>query len=182
MSKRLAEEPPTADAAQRRGGEERISQQMTLRVMRKLCAERGLTVRGTKMEVFKRLNTFAKAPCQQKDRAPALRECESENGESDPDVAEDPVVRDGHKSLRPSRPLTAARLRQLQKHVRVDARPRKRPELYSPSNSVVDDDDSDSYNISLDSGSSGVMQLRSDRSEVLRSSTSERRHCGRRRQ
>ena len=128
-------------------------EQMTTRELRKLCKEKGLKVRGVKKDILMRLKRHTTSSVSIKSPENVGTELSfSENEESeDGSFNADPELETSSSSGGSEVALTAEALESFESHLIAGDRPLRVPGRYTPSNSVVDDDASDSQGISVDS-------------------------------
>ena len=136
---------------------------MTARELRELCKEKGLKVRGTKREILRRLSNVS---IESPDRAGTEQSFSEGNESEDGSFNAEPELETSSSSSGGSVvALSAEALEKFQGHVIKGDRSVRAPVHYTPSNSVVDDDDSDGQGISVDSDLD-VCELSSDSSRA----------------
>ena len=132
-------------------------EEMTTRQLRELCKEKGIKVRGIKSDILKRLKSPPEHAGAEHSSSEGGTESEDGSFNADPEL-DTSSSSDGSVVA-----LTAEALERFQSHLLTGDRPVNMPVRYTPSNSVVDDDDSDSRGISVDSDMD-VCELSSDSS------------------
>ena len=141
-------------------------EQMTTRELRKLCKEKGLKVRGVKKDILMRLKRHTSSVSIKSPEYVGTEQSFSENEESeDGSFNADPELETSSSSGGSEVALTAEALESFESHLIAGDRPLRVPGRYTPSNSVVDDDASDSQGISVDSDLD-VCELSSDSSRA----------------
>ena len=140
--------------------------QMTTRELRELCKEEGLKVRGVKKDILMRLKKHGSNVSIQSPEYAGTEQSFSEDEESeDGSFNAEPELDTSSSSGGSEVALTAEALERFQSHLIAGDRPLRVPDRYTPSNSVVDDDDSDGNGISVDSDLDAC-QLSSDSSRA----------------
>ena len=141
-------------------------EQMTTRELRKLCKEKGLKVRGVKKDILMRLKRHTSSVSIKSPEYVGTEQSFSENeGSEDGSFNADPELETSSSSGGSEVALTAEALESFESHLIAGDRPLRVPDRYTPSNSVVDDDDSDGNGISVDSDLDAC-QLSSDSSRA----------------